>query len=353
MNIHEPAAARTPCRSRESRLAQANIGDMPDVQAGAVTLPSVVAHADWSVERGKRLMAIARLVPGRGCDGSSYLVVSLAAAPDGRGGGGDVFQVLSAMSHPGRSVVGFDFPIGLPRRYAAAAGIGSLPEFLDAFGSPPWQEFDVVAELPGQITLRRPFYPFRPGGTSRTNLYQGLGLSATELRRRCEWADAETLFWTLGGKQVGKAALTGWRLLRQARQREPGIALWPFDGPLPDLLAGTGRVVVAETYPREYYRHLGAPARGQRWSKRCRQDRLTRVPGLLSWAQSLAVTWDAGVLQRVTEGFSDGRTGEDEFDAVVGLLAMIGVVTGTIATGEPRDDVAVLSSEGCILGRAS
>ena len=52
MNIHEPAAARTPCRSRESRLAQANIGDMPDVQAGAVTLPSVVAHADWSVERG-------------------------------------------------------------------------------------------------------------------------------------------------------------------------------------------------------------------------------------------------------------------------------------------------------------
>jgi hypothetical protein len=316
-------------------------------------LPSVVAHADWSVDRGKRLMAIARLVPGSAGDGFSYLVVSLAAAPDVRGDDIDLFQVLGDMSRPGRSMVGFDFPIGLPSRYAAAAGIGSFPEFLEAFGSPPWQEFDVVAERPSQITLRRPFYPFRPGGASRENLYRGLGLSAAGLRRRCEKTDAETLFWTLGGKQVGKAALDGWRLLRQARRREPGIALWPFDGPLPDLLAGTGRVVVTETYPREYYRHLGAPARGQRWSKRRRQDRLTRIPGLLRWAQSLAVTWDARVLQRVTDGFSDGKTGEDEFDAVVGLLAMIGVVTGTIATGEPRDDAAVLATEGWILGRAS
>lgn len=310
-------------------------------------LPSVVAHADWSVDRSKRLMAIARLVPGSG-----YRVVSLAAAPDGRGGDGALFQVLGDMSHPGRSVVGFDFPIGLPSKYAAAAGIGSFPEFLDTFGSPPWREFDVVAERPSQIALRRPFYPSRPGGTRREQLYQGLGLSATDLRRRCEGTDAETLFWTLGGKQVGKAALTGWRLLRQARQGEPGIRLWPFDGPLPDLLAGSGQVV-AETYPREYYRHLGAPAGGQRWSKRRRQDRLALVPGLLRWAESLAVTWDVRVLQRVTEGFSDGRTGEDEFDAVVGLLAIVGVVTGTIATGEPRDDAAVLSTEGWILGRAS
>src|SRR5215510_2832685 len=209
-------------------------------------LPSVVAHADWSVDRSKRLMAIAKLVPGSG-----YRVVSLAAAPDGRGGDGALFQVLGDMSHPGRSVVGFDFPIGLPSKYAAAAGIGSFPEFLDTFGSPPWREFDVVAERSSQIALRRPFYPSRPGGTRREQLYQGLGLSATDLRRRCEGTDAETLFWTLGGKQVGKAALTGWRLLRQARQGEPGIRLWPFDGPLPDLLAGSGQVV-AETYPREY-----------------------------------------------------------------------------------------------------
>jgi hypothetical protein len=329
------------------------MGGVPDVLARAMMLPSVVAHADWSVDRGKRLMAIARLVPGGAGQGSGYLVVSLAAVPDGRGDDGGLFRVLGDLDHPGRSVVGFDFPIGLPSRYAATAGIGSFPEFLDALGAPPWQEFGLVAERPSQITLRRPFYPSRPGGSSRENLYQGLGLSATELRRRCEGTDAETLFWTLGGKQVGKAALNGWRLLRRARQREQGIALWPFDGPLPGLLAGTAHVVVAETYPREYYRHLGAPAGGRRWSKRRRQDRLARIPGLLRWAQSLAVTWDARVLRRVTEGFSEGRTGEDEFDAVVGLLAIIGVVTGTIATGEPRDDAAVLATEGWILGRAS
>jgi hypothetical protein len=280
-------------------------------------------------------------------------VVSLAAAPDGRGDDGDLFQVLGDMSHPGRLVAGFDFPIGLPSKYAAAAGIGSFPEFLDALGSPPWREFDVVAERPSQIALRRPFYPSRPGGSSRESLYQGLGLSATDLRRRCEGTDAETMFWTLGGKQVGKAALTGWRLLRRARQREPGIALWPFDGPLRGLLSGSGRVVVTETYPREYYRHLGVTAGGRRWSKRRRLDRLALVPGLLRWADSLAVTWDDRVRRRVTEGFSDGGTGEDEFDAVVGLLAIVGVVTGTIATGEPRDDAAVLSTEGWILGRAS
>lgn len=316
-------------------------------------LPSVVAHADWSVDRSKRLMAVARLVPGGAANGCGYRVVSLAAAPDGRGDDGDLFQVLGDMSHPDRLVVGFDFPIGLPSKYATAAGIGSFPEFLDALGSPRWREFDVVAERPSQIALRRPFYPSRPGGTSRENLYRGLGLSPTDLRRRCEGTDAETLFWTLGGKQVGKAALTGWRLLRQARQREPGIALWPFDGALPDLLAGTGHVVVAETYPREYYRHLGVTAGGQRWSKRRRRDRLALVPGLLRWAESLPVTWDARVEQRVREGFSDGRTGEDEFDAVAGLLAIVGVVTGAIATGEPRDDAAVVSTEGWILGRAS
>jgi hypothetical protein len=55
---------------------------------------------------------------------------------------------------------------------------------------------------------------------------------------------------------------------------------------------------------------------------------------------------------RVEEGFSDGKNGEDEFDSVVGLLAMIGVVTGTIPTGEPQDHLAISTTEGWILGRS-
>jgi hypothetical protein len=251
-------------------------------------------------------------------------------------------------------MAGFDFPIGLPREYATAAGISSFPPFLDGVGSPPWEEFCVVARRASEITLQRPFYPAAPGGTRRQHLYLGLGLGRAGLRRRCEGTDAETLFWTLGGKQVGKGALAGWQLLAQARRRAPGIALWPFDGPLPGLLNGDGRIVVAETYPREYYRHF-RPAGPQpaRWSKRRRQDRLTWIPGLLQWAESLAVTWDAGILRRAGEGFSDGKNGEDEFDAVVGLLAMIGVVTGAVPSGEPGDDPAVAAAEGWILGRSA
>src|SRR5262249_32071310 len=159
---------------------------------------------------------------------------------------------LRARALPGQLMIGFDFPIGLPLAYARTAGIGSFPEFLGVLGAPPWEEFCLVARRPDEITLRGPFYPQAPGGARRDHLRVALGLSERELRRRCEGNDAETLFWTLGSKQVGKGALAGWRMLAAA-QRDPDIALWPFAGSLPDLLDGGSRIVAVETYPREYY----------------------------------------------------------------------------------------------------
>jgi hypothetical protein len=143
-----------------------------------------------------------------------------------------------------------------------------------------------------RITLRRPFYPYAPGGTRREHLHLWLGLAAPELRRRCEGTDAGTLFWTLGGKQVGKGALAGWQLLTAARHREPGIALWPFAGPLPRLLDGGGLIVVVETYPREYYQYIRPPgAQAPRWSKRRRADRPVSPRGRQS--QSWTRSWSA------------------------------------------------------------
>jgi hypothetical protein len=318
-----------------------------------LTFPAVVAHADWGVDRRKRQVAMARLVSGGARHSPRYLVTSLAPAPEGLGPEGDLFHGLQEAAVPGQAMIGFDFPIGLPRAYATAAGIPSFPQFLDVLGSPPWEEFDVVARRPSEITLHRPFYPAVPGGTKREHLYHALGLTAAELRRVCEAADAETLFWTLGGKQVGKGALAGWRLLAAARRQGPGIALWPFSGSLPRLLDGSSRIVVTETYPREYYRHFfPSGARRPRWSKRRREDRLTWIPGLLRWADSLDVTWDADILRRVEEGFSAGKNGEDEFDSVIGLLALIGVVARTIPAGEPREHPAIATTEGWILGRS-
>jgi hypothetical protein len=311
------------------------------------TLPAVVAHADWGCDPRKRQVAIATLMPGAAAAGPRYLVESLAAAPDG---GEGLFGALTARNLPGAVLVGFDFSIGLPRAYAAATGAESFRDFLGMIGSAPWDQFELAAEQPGEITLHRPFYPQRPGGARREHLYAGLGLSAHELRRRCDGKDAETVFWTLGGKQPGKASLHGWRLLRRASQTGADIALWPFDGSLPALLGGPAHVIVAEAYPREFYRYIGAPPRG-RWSKRRRGDRLECVAALLAWASTLDVGWDAGVRQRLIAGFSAGVTGEDEFDAVVGMLGMISVVTGRVPPGVPDDDPAVLSTEGWILGR--
>ena len=209
-----------------------------------------------------------------------------------------------------------------------------------------------VAEHASEISLARPFYPARPGGTRRADLSAGLGLSLAQLRRRCDGRDAETLFWTLGGKQVGKAALHGWQMLRQARAGQPDIALWPFEGSLPELLAGPARFVCAETYPREFYRYFDAVP-PVRWSKRRRADRLARVPALFDWARRLGVRWDRGVRGRVAAGCSDGPAGEDEFDAISGVLGMIAVVTGEIPPGVPAGDPVVAATEGWILGRAA
>ncbi len=313
--------------------------------------PAIVAHADWGTERRKRQVASARLVASAAGQWR-YVVESLApAAPAARSPEGDLLPGLRAAAQPGQLLIGFDFPIGLPRAYAAAAGIATFPPFLGAVGSAPWEEFCVVGRRPGDVALHRPFYPHAPGGTKREHLQLGLGLTSEELRRRCEGTDAETLFWTLGSKQVGKGALSGWRLLAAA-QLGPGITLWPFAGSLADLLDGTSRIVAAETYPREYYQYARQPgAPRTRWSKRRQADRLMWAPGLLAWAESLGVTWDPRIRDRVEEGFGAGANGEDEFDAVVGLLGMIGVVTGAVASGEPREDPAIATVEGWILGR--
>jgi hypothetical protein len=219
-------------------------------------------------------VAVARLKHADGGNHASYAVESLAPAVDG----GEFFGHLREAAGAGQAMAGFDFPIGLPRRYTAVAGIAAFPAFLEALGTAPWQSFHLVATQPDEITLYRPFYPMRPGASRREHLYLALGLSGPDLRRRCEGTDAESLFWTLGGKQVGKAALLGWQLIAAARRAAPGIGLWPFDGLLPRLLTGQPQTVVVETYPREYYRHLGAPAAGGRWSKRRRADRLRQIP---------------------------------------------------------------------------
>jgi mannose-6-phosphate isomerase-like protein (cupin superfamily) len=227
--------------------------------------------------------------------------------------------------------------------------VSSFREVLPELGRGEWERFFDPAERPEEISVRRPFYPRRPGGSKHEHLHRGLGLEGPALLRACDRATgtrraAAPLFWTLGGQQVGKGAIVGWRDLLQPalEDSELEIAIWPFDGPLEELFA-PGRLVVAETYPTEFYAHLGVDL-GRR-SKREQAARAGAGDALLDWARQRGVEVEPELAQWLRSGFPS----DDAFDAVVGLFGMLNVVMRYRAPGEPADE-RLRRLEGWMLG---
>ena len=318
---------------------------MPDI-----ALPVAVAHADWGVNPNKRLVATARLHE------QSYTI----DAPRLVGSHGTPARRMHVGDAPeGAVLLGFDFPIGLPSAYARSVGIDSFPGALDQFGAGLWAQFWDVAATEAEIGPYRPFYPMRPGGTSQAHLTSRLGLSMAELTRECERATiggrraACALFWTLGGNQVGKGALSGWREMLQPARRPDGghAALWPFEGPLSQLIEQR-RLVIAETYPTEFYGHLGVRfAGGAGGGKRSQAARAAQASALLSYTENAQLTLTVAARDAIETGFGAGSDGEDRFDAMVGLLGMLNIVLGHRHAGDPPAG-APFDVEGWILGQA-
>lgn len=286
--------------------------------------PGLVAHADWSARSAGRAVVLAEPGPaGRGW------ALRLAAP-----------ALLSELLATPGALVGFDAPLGLPWAYARARGIGSFRAFLA--GLAPDDPFWRPVAPPALPSLARPFYPARPGGARRALLEEGLGLGpfAAHLRQCDRLTAANCLFWTLGPKQCGQAALAIWReLLRPALAR---VALWPFDGPLAELLGGP-RAVVVETYPGLAYRLVGLP----RFAKSRPADRAARAGHLLALAEALAARLDAELLAEARAGFPVCR--DHGFDALVGCLLLLAVVEGRSPTGDPVPGTA-LPVEGWMIG---
>jgi hypothetical protein len=211
------------------------------------SLPRMLVHCDWSVDVEKRWAAVA-LVRANG----TYFIDSPGRATP--------LTLLDTASEP-KTLIGFDFPIGLPAKYAALAKISSFPAALPGLGTGPWSSFFAVATTRSEIAIGRPFYPRVPGGTRRRDIVEALGLSDTgNLYRACDTANGRRacpLFWTLGGNQVGKAALAGWKEFLQPALSKVGVGLWPFDGSL-DALTERSQAVVVETYPGDVYPYVGA-----------------------------------------------------------------------------------------------
>lgn len=305
----------------------------------------LLAAADWSVSAAKRWFATAmldgegrwRATGARPVGRASTLAARLRRRARARGG----------------ALLGLDFPIGLPAAYASRAGAGAFLDWALGLGAPPYEAFFAPAVTPGQIGIHRPFYPARArrhGEVRQAELCAALGVADIEaLRRACDRARpgrraAEALFWTVGGKQVGKAALAGWRDVVLPALRDGRAALWPFHGTLTTLL-GPGAVVLAEIYPADACRRLGI----RRVSKRDARSRLEACAALLRWLGAAGVRPSRRLSAQLARGFGPRPAGEDPFDAVVALLGMLDVVLGRTALYEP-DDPLVRTVEGWILG---
>ena len=337
--------------------------------AGIDAYPGLVAHADWSTSPNKRWCAVATLV-----DRAHYRI----DRPEPVGDVATYFSRLRRRAGTGAAVLaGFDFPIGLPARYARKAGISDFRAALSAFGRDRWCNFYDPAPARSAISVTRPFYPKRPNGAKREHLSQALGMQDfDDLLRRCDVrpgrAKAAATFWLVGGNQVGRAAITGWRDLiapaiggsrpataggavARGGPRATTLSIWPFDGPLTDLLSRPG-VVVAETYPGEVYYHLGLGIVGGKRSKRRQTDRRIDARTIENWMRTNQVEIVDSLRRDIANGFGSKSDGEDRFDAVVGLLGMLNVVLGHRQPGLPVDvsgspEEEITRVEGWILGQ--
>ena len=298
----------------------------------------LVAHADWSVAPAKRWMAVAT-PSGGGWRVRTEKVGDL-----------DTFLPRLRNRAAGSAVaLGVDAPIGLPTAYKRDHV--DFPAFLRALL--PGDRFFEVADAAADICLEQPFYPRRsPAGVRRRHLLDGLGLAdGAQMLRQCErrlgtQPAASPLFWTLGANQVGKGALCLWRdlLLPAMHAPEPPL-LWPFAGPLADLLQ-PGRVAVAETYPANAMRQMELGFVG---SKRRQSDRRAVALALKTHLRDTAAEPDAALSARIDDGFGASGEGEDEFDSVIGLIRMLQVIREPSLDQLPEP--AIRRWEGWILGR--
>jgi hypothetical protein len=293
-----------------------------------------LVHSDWSVSSSKRWTAVAL----RTQDG--WVVNNLEPTPPP-----DDF--LDFLFDPRRkTLAGFDFPIGLPKFYLDKMKV----EFYDLISEPASDRsrcFFALADTLFDISPAQPFYRSHPRGGRHVDLLRRLECTAfNDLLRECDKktamrARAESLFWTVGAKQVGKAALAGWReILVPAIRRQ--ARLWPFDGRLSSLDSNV--LTLAETYPGEAYQHIGIRRIVR---KRSQEGRKTAGQAMLTWASKHTVEFAPIVGQSILDGFGNRPDGEDPFDAVAGLCAMVEVADGH------RDEAPDLieTHEGWILGQ--
>ena len=310
----------------------------------------LVAHADWSLRADKRWVCVA----AQGPDGwrlDAPVLVGDVAEPE---------HLLSALVEQagGRTaLVGLDAGLGLPAAWGQRAGVEAFLPFLqETVHEAGWERFWEPAASREEISLQRPFYPRRPGGTRQHHLVEGLGLDGPQaLRRLCDQPRAGSptpcpLFWTLGANQVGKATLAAWRTVVVPGLADPTLDLrvWPFSGELEPCLDGD--VALAEVYPGEVAAWLGMQLAAH-GGKRSQLGRKAQAAILRSALDRLGVAPTPRLQAALEDGFGGASTGEDAFDAAVGAVGLLQCCAGHRTVWQPRQ-APVATLEGWVLGRA-
>ncbi|MEQ9093477.1 MAG: hypothetical protein RLN63_05175, partial [Miltoncostaeaceae bacterium] len=113
--------------------------------------PQTVAPADWSVAPARRWVAVA----ARERRGWSLRALRRM------GREGTIAARLGAPAGEAPLLLGVDFAIGVPARWARAAGVSDFPPLMRAAvaGREPWERLLDPARTAAEIDLRRPFYP--------------------------------------------------------------------------------------------------------------------------------------------------------------------------------------------------
>jgi hypothetical protein len=310
----------------------------------APNLAALAAHADWSIDPRKRWITVAT----RTTTGWTL------TAPNPVSDVATLLTRLTQTAKGGAVALGADFPIGLPRAYAATRPEPDFPSFLGNIAQLP--DFFRVCPTVEDIRPDRPFYPARGiVGMTRLSHATALGLpNAAALSRACDKATTERpagapLFWTLGANQSGKAAIAAWQhLILPAIANKTHLHLWPFQGPYLSLLS-PGSVALAETYPAEALRHLGIKLKG---SKRRQSDRSATANALTTAMDRLTAIPDNAMRQAIQDGFGSDPAGEDRFDSVLGVLCVLNVLAGH-RPDIPPPDPWITRWEGWVLGQTT
>ncbi len=313
----------------------------------------LIAHADWSLNPGKRWMVIAtRADDGRWSVEAPRKVADVASLPE-------LPRTLRAQAGDGGIFWGLDAPLGVPVKWAAKVDVTDWRALLPKLGQDKWAEFWQVCEDASEISLHRPFYPKRPGGTRQHHILDALGLeSGDDIRRLCDYPSAggtpAPLFWTMGANQMGKAAITVWRDLLQPMLDGPlarHVHLWPMDGELSKFTAEDDPIIVCEAYPGEINGWLELEVASGNKSKRDQAHRREDAEAIAAMLERCDARLTDEAQTQLTDGFGAASDGEDRFDAMVGACGMLMVMAGERPVHEPQEEV-LRNVEGWVLGRA-